>query len=90
MFTWIPIYAELAEKLLAYRDRQKELLGMIDELKNEGLQPVGTKDKASWVRSVPQASANFANSERARFCCLSSLLRALPLINRRNVGSRKI
>jgi hypothetical protein len=45
MFTWIPIYTELAEKLLAYRDRQKELLGMIDDLKNEGLQPVGTKDK---------------------------------------------
>lgn len=45
MFTWIPIYTELAEKLLAYRDRQKELLGMIDDLKNEGLQPVSTKDK---------------------------------------------
>jgi len=44
MFTWIPIYTELAEKLLAYRDRQKELLGMIDDLKNEGLQPVSTKD----------------------------------------------
>jgi len=45
MFTWIPIYAELAEKLLAYRDRQKELLGMIDDLKSEGLQPVSTKDR---------------------------------------------
>lgn len=45
MFTWIPIYTELAEKLLAYRDRQNDLLGMIDDFKKEGLKPVATKDK---------------------------------------------
>lgn len=71
MFTWIPIYIELAEKLLAYRDRQKELLGMIDDLKKEGLKPIGTQDKDK--QSKPTALKGidpftfFANFNRGRF-----------------------
>jgi len=71
MFTWIPIYTELAEKLLAYRDRQKELLGMIDDLKNDGLQPVGTKDKDKHNKPTMLKEIDpftfFANFNRGRF-----------------------
>lgn len=71
MFTWIPIYTELAEKLLAYRDRQNELLGMINDLKNEGLKPVGTSDKDKHNKPIPLAEIDpftfFANFNRSRF-----------------------
>lgn len=71
MFTWIPIYTELAEKLLAYRDRQKELLGMIDDFKNEGLKPVGTKDKGKDNKPISLQEIDpftfFANFNRSNF-----------------------
>jgi hypothetical protein len=71
MFTWIPIYAKLAEKLLAYRDRQKELLGMIDDLEKEGLQPVSTKDRDKHGEPTSLSEIDpftfFANFNRGRF-----------------------
>jgi len=70
MFTWIPIYTELAEKLLAYRDRQKELLGMIDDLKKEGLKPVGTNDRGKDNKPTPLKEIDpftfFANFNRGK------------------------
>lgn len=71
MFTWIPIYTELAEKLLAYRHRQKELLGMIDELKNEGLSVIRTMDKRENGQQTPLTEIDpftfFANFSRSGF-----------------------
>jgi 5-methylcytosine-specific restriction protein B len=44
MFTWIPIYTELAAKLSAYRDRQDELISMIREMAAQKLNVVATQD----------------------------------------------
>jgi len=41
MFSWIPIYRELAQKILPYRDRQSELIGIIKELEAKGF-PIGS------------------------------------------------
>jgi len=41
VFSWIPIYIELAKKILPYRNRQNELLKMLEELQAQEL-PVGS------------------------------------------------
>ncbi len=40
MFSWIPIYTELAKKVLSYREKQNELIKFVKEFEAEGL-PVG-------------------------------------------------
>jgi hypothetical protein len=46
-FTWIPFYTELAAKLLAYRDRQDELIAILKGLKDQGrpVTPLADKDR---------------------------------------------
>ena len=34
MFTWTPFYKELAKSLLAYKNRQPELVAILNEIKN--------------------------------------------------------
>lgn len=46
-FTWIPIYEELATKLLDYEDRQDELCQLRADLQAEGLKPGLTWDHAT-------------------------------------------
>jgi 5-methylcytosine-specific restriction protein B len=41
MFSWIPIYSELAKKLLTYREKQSELIELVKGFKAQGL-PVGS------------------------------------------------
>ena len=36
IFDWIPFYQELADKLLPYRDRQKELIQLLEEMRAQG------------------------------------------------------
>jgi 5-methylcytosine-specific restriction enzyme B len=51
-FTWIPFYKELAEKILAYRSRQNELIAMLKELKAEGLPVVSLDDKSAKNKTI--------------------------------------
>lgn len=44
-FTWIPFYKELAQKLLAYKDKQPELIDFLDNLKYDGIPSIPLKDK---------------------------------------------
>ena len=44
MFSWKPIYIELAQKLLAYRNRQDELLTWLREMKEAGLPVISASD----------------------------------------------
>lgn len=44
-FTWIPFYKELAQKLLAYKDKQNELIDFLEELKTEGIPSIPLNDK---------------------------------------------
>ena len=45
MFTWVPIYKELAEKIIEYEDRQAELLQILKDLSKEGSKIISLKDK---------------------------------------------
>ncbi len=44
-FTWIPCYAELADKLVAYRHRQHELIELLQGLRAKGLTITPLEDK---------------------------------------------
>jgi 5-methylcytosine-specific restriction protein B len=46
-FTWIPLYKELAQKLLAYRNRQAELIAILKEIEQSGVRPVSLIDQSS-------------------------------------------
>ncbi len=48
-FTWIPLYKELATRLLAYEHRQDELLALLAELKAADLPVVKLDDKEGGV-----------------------------------------
>ena len=52
-FTWIPFYTELAGKLLAYRDRQGELIALLKELKDQGIPVTRLIDKDKKDKDVP-------------------------------------
>lgn len=45
MFTWVPIYKELAEKMIKYEDRQGELLQILKDLGKQGNKVISLKDK---------------------------------------------
>lgn len=45
-FTWIPFYKELAQNLLPYRSRQKELIAILGRYHQEGLLVPHVKDEA--------------------------------------------
>lgn len=44
-FTWIPFYEQLADRLVAFRDRQGELLALLTDLKASGLPLSVLEDK---------------------------------------------
>lgn len=52
-FTWIPFYKELAEKLLAYRDRQGELIAILKSIKDQGLPMILLTDKDKKGKKIP-------------------------------------
>ena len=68
MFTWVPIYKELANKLLEYRNRQPELLEILQEMQNTGLTTIRLKDTAKGNKTIPLGAIDpftfFANFNR--------------------------
>lgn len=51
-FTWVPVYQQIARALLAYENRQSELIEMIRELEQEGLPMISLKDKNSQGQTI--------------------------------------
>jgi len=45
MFTWKPIYREVAQALMAYRDRQADLLAIVKEMQQADLRVIAMKDR---------------------------------------------
>ena len=45
MFTWIPLYKELAAKILDYRERQGDLIQIVREMESKDLPVISTADK---------------------------------------------
>ena len=44
-FTWIPIYSEIARKVLAFESRQEELLELLREMRSEGMKVILLNDR---------------------------------------------
>jgi hypothetical protein len=45
MFTWVEPYRQMAEALLAYEDRQQELIAILRELRDQGHKVVQVNDR---------------------------------------------
>jgi len=54
-FTWIPIYEEIARKLLEFEDRQGELLALLGKLRAEGLKVIQLNDRDASGKVIPLA-----------------------------------
>src|SRR6266480_2659088 len=46
MFTWLPIHAETARRVLDYEDRQADLLALLEQMEQAGLNIIPTADYA--------------------------------------------
>jgi 5-methylcytosine-specific restriction protein B len=53
MFTWIPIYKELARKVLEFESRQAELLDLLREFAGRGMKVGSLEDEDAEGRRVP-------------------------------------
>jgi hypothetical protein len=53
MFTWIPMYTELARKVLPYLNRQPELISMLKELKAKDLPVISVVDRDENESEIP-------------------------------------
>lgn len=45
-FTWVPLYQEIADKLVAYRDRQPELIQLLEDIRAKEIIVTPLNDKA--------------------------------------------
>ncbi len=88
MFSWKPIYEEIAAKLLAYRDRQDELISWLHEMKEQGIPVIKLEDENPKNRSIALAEIDpfsfFATFNRPikdthRIRCLEVLKNKLEL-----------
>jgi hypothetical protein len=53
VFTWVPIYIELAKKILPHRDHQAELINALNELKAQGLPIISSDDYDEQENEIP-------------------------------------
>ncbi len=56
MFSWIPMYTELATKILPFRNRQSELIQLLKQLGAEGIPAGSTFDKDDKGAKIPLTS----------------------------------
>ena len=54
-FTWIPIYSEIAHKVLEFENRQGELLSLLGEMRSEGMKVILLNDRDVGGKVVPLA-----------------------------------
>lgn len=54
-FTWIPIYSEIAHKVLEFENRQGELLSLLGEMRSEGMKVILLNDRNAEGKVVPLA-----------------------------------
>lgn len=45
IFTWIPLYQEIADKLVVYRDRQSELIQLLEDIRAKGFKVTPLNDR---------------------------------------------
>ena len=54
-FTWIPIYEEIAQKILEFENRQDELLKLLQELRDDDLKVIQLNDRDAAGKVIPLA-----------------------------------
>ncbi len=54
-FTWIPIYSEIAHKVLEFENRQGELLGLLGQMRLDGMKVILLNDRDAGGKVVPLA-----------------------------------
>lgn len=54
-FTWIPLYSEIAHKVLEFESRQGELLSLLEQLKADGLKVIALTDRDASGEETPLA-----------------------------------
>lgn len=52
-FTWIPIYSEIAHKVLEFENRQSELLSLLRQMRSEGMKVIHLNDRDAGGKVVP-------------------------------------
>jgi predicted Mrr-cat superfamily restriction endonuclease len=52
-FSWIPIYMEIADKLVSYESKQQELLEILRKMQDQGLKVISLTDKNERNEEVP-------------------------------------
>ena len=81
-FTWIPIYSEIAQKVLEFENRQGELLRLLEEMRSEGMKVILLNDRDAGGKVVPLAqidpftffaSFNRTSSVRGRQAILAKI-----------------
>ena len=81
LFSWIPIYKELAQALLPYRDRQEELLDLLRDLRAQELPVVAVTDKTADGEWIPLTSIDpftfFASFNRSGYASRTAILDSL-------------
>ena len=58
MFTWKPIYVELATKLLGYRDRRTEIIKVLADAATRGLKVIKLSDQNPKGKTIPLADVD--------------------------------
>src|SRR5580765_5938173 len=54
-FTWIPLYSQIASKVLEFQDRQSELIGLLGSLLDQGLKVISLTDRDASGKEIPLA-----------------------------------
>lgn len=78
--TWIPFYEELADKLVAYRKRQRELVALLEDLRAKGRTITPMLDRDATGR-------RFLVEELDPFTFLGSFNRGLTVANRLEIAN---
>ena len=86
-FTWIPLYSEIARKVLEFENRQSELLDLLGQLKADGLKVIALTDRDASKKEIPLegidpftffASFNRTSSVSGRQAILAKMKDAWP------------
>jgi len=64
-FTWIPLYTEIADRLLEWENRQTELISFLEDLRSKGVKvtPLNDQDREGEIflslfhNSIPVSSS---------------------------------
>ena len=80
LFSWIPFYTELADRLLPWRDRQSDLIELLTKLRNAG-HPVPE------LKDVDKGGSRIALAEIDPFTVFALFNRGMTDAHRRELAS---